>query len=78
MLASHRELARRLDELEQRYDAQFKAVDDAIRQLMAPPAAPKRRIGSGLVRGAEPELTSLLWMSAGILEMAEKSFELGK
>jgi hypothetical protein len=45
MLASNRDLARRLDELEQRYDLQFKAVFDAIRQLMAPPAAPKRRLG---------------------------------
>ncbi len=45
MLASYRDLARRLKELEQRYDAQFKAVFDAIRQLMAPPVAPKRRIG---------------------------------
>jgi hypothetical protein len=45
LLATHADLARRLDELEQRYDAQFKAVFDAIRQLMAPPASPKRRIG---------------------------------
>jgi len=42
MLASHAELARKLDALEQKYDAQFKAVFDAIRQLMAPPE-PKRR-----------------------------------
>jgi propanediol dehydratase small subunit len=45
MLASHEELARRLDELEERYDAQFKAIFDAIRQLMAPPQPPRRRIG---------------------------------
>jgi hypothetical protein len=42
MLASHAELARKLDALEQKYDAQFKAVFDAIRQLMTPPE-PKRR-----------------------------------
>lgn len=41
MLASPRDLAARLDELEHRYDAQFKAVFDAIRQLMAPPAEPR-------------------------------------
>ncbi len=35
-LASHKDLARRLDDLEKRYDAQFKVVFDAIRQLMAP------------------------------------------
>lgn len=33
-LASHEELRRKLDELEQRYDHQFAAVFDAIRQLM--------------------------------------------
>ena len=46
ILATHKELARKLEELEQKYDAQFKVVFDAIRQLMTPtPAAPKRRIG---------------------------------
>jgi hypothetical protein len=39
------ELARRLDALEAKYDRQLKVVFDAIRELMAPPAAPKRRIG---------------------------------
>jgi hypothetical protein len=42
MLASHAELARKLDALEKRYDAQFKVVFDAIRQLMTP-SEPKRR-----------------------------------
>ena len=45
MLASHRDLARRFDEMESKYDAQFKAVFDAIRELMIPPAKPRRRIG---------------------------------
>jgi hypothetical protein len=45
MLASHAELARKLDALEQKYDAQFKAVFDAIRQLMAPPEPKRRPIG---------------------------------
>jgi len=47
MLASHSELARKLDALEKKYDAQFKIVFDAIRQLMAPPEPqpPKKRIG---------------------------------
>jgi hypothetical protein len=46
MLASHEDLARKLAELEQRYDRQFKVVFDAIRQLMAPPVeAQRRRIG---------------------------------
>src|SRR2546430_8912881 len=37
MLASNSELSRRLDELENKYDRQFKVVFDAIRQLMSPP-----------------------------------------
>ncbi|OGL64775.1 MAG: DNA-binding protein [Candidatus Tectomicrobia bacterium RIFCSPLOWO2_12_FULL_69_37] len=45
MLASHADLARKLDTLEKRYDAQFKAVFDAIRQLMAPPEPKRKRIG---------------------------------
>jgi len=46
ILASHTDLARRLDELEGKYDAQFRVVFDAIRELMAPPPEPKRkRIG---------------------------------
>ncbi len=36
MLATHEDLARRLTELETKYDSQFKMVFDAIRQLMAP------------------------------------------
>ena len=45
LIATNQELARRLDELEKRYDAQFKGVFDAIRQLMAPPAKARRSIG---------------------------------
>ena len=45
ILASNKELARRLDELEAKTDAKFKAVFEAIRQLMAPPEKPKRPIG---------------------------------
>jgi len=45
MIATNRDLARRLDALEKRYDAQFKSVFDAIRQLMAPPEKSRRSIG---------------------------------
>ena len=34
-----------LDELEKKYNAQFKVVFDAIRQLVVAPESPKRRIG---------------------------------
>jgi hypothetical protein len=45
MLASHVELARKLNALEKRYDAQFKQVFEAIRQLMIPPEPKRRPIG---------------------------------
>jgi ORF6N domain len=45
LLETNAELARRLDELEQKYDAQFGIIFDAIRQLMAPPDPPRRRLG---------------------------------
>jgi DnaJ-domain-containing protein 1 len=43
VLSEHADLARKLDVLEKKYDAQFRAVFDAIRKLMAPPTPPKRR-----------------------------------
>jgi hypothetical protein len=46
-LASNRELSRRLAALEKKYDAQFRVVFDAIRELMVPPILPKKRIGFG-------------------------------
>ncbi len=45
MLATHKDLARKLDAMEKKYDAQFKVVFDAIRQLMSPPEPKKRKIG---------------------------------
>jgi len=45
MIATHKELASKLDALERKYDAQFKVVFDAIRELMAPPKAGPKRIG---------------------------------
>jgi len=45
LLASNDRLARKLEVLEKKYDAQFKVVFDAIRQLMAPPEPKKRKIG---------------------------------
>jgi hypothetical protein len=51
MLASNADLARKLTELEQKYDAQFGVVFDAIRQLMAPPEKPPRSIGFKVEEG---------------------------
>lgn len=45
LLSSNAELARKLEALEKKYDAQFKIVFDAIRELMTPPEKNKRKIG---------------------------------
>lgn len=48
LLATHTELAQRLDDLERKYDEQFHVVFEAIRKLINTPeqnVPPKRRIG---------------------------------
>jgi hypothetical protein len=46
MLSAHGELGRRLDQLERKYDGQFRVVFQAIRELMLPAKEkPRRRIG---------------------------------
>lgn len=46
LITSHRALARKLNELEKKYDAQFQIVFDVIRELMeSRPETPKRQIG---------------------------------
>ena len=45
MLASNAQMARKLVDLESKYDAQFKVVFDAIRQLMTPSEPKKKKIG---------------------------------
>ena len=45
ILSTHVDLARKLTSLEKKYDTQFKAVFDAIRELMTPPTAPEREMG---------------------------------
>jgi hypothetical protein len=53
-LASNKDLAKKLEDLEQKYDSQFKMVFDAIRQLMTPPESKKKRaIGFGREQGFE-------------------------
>lgn len=53
ILASDKELSRKIFEMEQKYDAQFKVVFDTLRQLMQPPQMPKRDIG---FRVGEPKV----------------------
>ena len=57
ILASHAALARKLDALEKKYDAQFKVVFDAIRELMKPPEPKKRPIGFLVEEPKVPYLT---------------------
>jgi hypothetical protein len=45
MVSQQANLALKLDDLEQRYDEQFRVVFDALRELMAPPEAEGRAIG---------------------------------
>jgi hypothetical protein len=47
ILASNEKLIKRLDKLEERYDAKFKVVFSAIRQVMSPPAVNRNPIGFG-------------------------------
>jgi hypothetical protein len=51
LLVSREDLARKLEDLEKKYDAQFKVVFDAIRALMAPAASPRRSIGFRVEEG---------------------------
>jgi len=45
MLQSNADLSKKLGALEKKYDAQFRVVFDAIRELMRPPVTARRRIG---------------------------------
>jgi phage regulator Rha-like protein len=45
MIGSNKGLARRLNELEKKYDSQFRIVFEAIRELMAEPESKIKRIG---------------------------------
>jgi len=45
LLATHVDLVRKLEDLEKKYDSQFKIVFEAIRQLMIKPEPPRKQIG---------------------------------
>jgi hypothetical protein len=45
MLASHTELSKKINDLEKKYDSQFKSVFEAIKRLMLPPVKPRGGIG---------------------------------
>ncbi len=45
LLSTHKDLQRKIEALEERYDEQFKVVFDAIRALMEQPEKPRKKIG---------------------------------
>ena len=45
MLATHKDLAKKLEDMEKNYDEQFKVVFEAIYELMKPPEPKKKQIG---------------------------------
>ncbi len=45
MIATHKDLAKKLEELERKYDSQFRVVFDAIRALVAEPELKEKKIG---------------------------------
>jgi len=45
MIIGYADLKRKIDEMEKKYDYQFKVVFDAIRELMSPPTRPRKKIG---------------------------------
>jgi phage regulator Rha-like protein len=59
ILASNKELVKRLDELEKKYDAQFRVVFEAIRELMKPPESKKRPIGFLVKEPKVPYITKM-------------------
>jgi hypothetical protein len=45
LLASHGDVLKKIEEMENKYDAQFKTVFDAIRMMLNPPEKAARKIG---------------------------------
>ncbi len=45
ILGGHEDLRRKIEQMEKKYDGQFKVVFEAIRQIMAPPENKRRKIG---------------------------------
>ena len=45
LMLSHKDMAKRLDEMEAKYDGQFAHVFDALRQLYETPVPPKHKVG---------------------------------
>ena len=44
LLLTHKDLRRKIEEMEKKYDAQFKVVFEALKKLLEPPPAAERKI----------------------------------
>jgi dimeric dUTPase (all-alpha-NTP-PPase superfamily) len=47
LMASHKDLRRKIESMEKKYDEQFHVVFEAIKQLLESPKKQKRQIGFG-------------------------------
>jgi len=45
LISSHKDILAKIEEMEKKYDYQFKVVFEAIRQMMTPPKKVKQEIG---------------------------------
>ena len=54
LMDSNRDLARKIEAMELKYDEQFAVVFDAIKQLIAPPAQPARELGFHTIQPLKP------------------------
>lgn len=45
MIESHKDLKKKIEEMESKYDKQFQIVFEAIKQLIEEPVKPKRKVG---------------------------------
>jgi hypothetical protein len=45
MLAGHKDLQKKIEDMEEKYDEQFKIIFQTIKQLIAEEEKPKKRIG---------------------------------
>ena len=72
LMDSNRELAQKIGEMEEKYDGQFRAVFDAIRQLISPPAQPTRELGFHTLPPSKPTKKALLRKTESSLNTEEQ------
>ena len=75
MAGAHDALRRKIEELEQRYDAQFEAVFAALRQLLEPEGDPPRKIGFTARERQEPYGEAATQKEPNLTPAARKRWE---